>query len=110
MNRLNEPTQIHWHGLEIEAPFDGVVGVGGYNGMPTPPIMPGDSFQVRYTPPPQRRTRARADMRVAVGEVYDVIVELPAPGGQFAPREYSLEMWGDRLLAKHPVTVRAPGS
>lgn len=223
VNRLNEPTQIHWHGLEIEAPFDGVVGVGGYNGMPTPPIMPGDSFEVRYTPPrpgsymyhthmsdirqqggglygpivvvpegeewdpehdkimlvgfhphapgphlngrqgdletleldagesyrfrfmnitlgatvtfrltrgadpgatirwtlaakdgaelpPHRRTRARADMRVAVGEVYDVIVELPAPGGRFAPREYSLEMWGDGLLAKHPIIVRAPGS
>ncbi|GMR11928.1 MAG: hypothetical protein BMS9Abin29_0114 [Gemmatimonadota bacterium] len=37
VNRSPEPTQIHWHGLEIESPFDGVVGVGGYSGMPTPP-------------------------------------------------------------------------
>jgi FtsP/CotA-like multicopper oxidase with cupredoxin domain len=219
VNRLHEATQIHWHGLEIEAPFDGVVGVGGYNGMPTPPIMPGDSFEVRYTPPrpgsymyhthmsdirqqggglygpivvvpedeewdpehdkimlvgfhphaggphlngrqgeletlemnagesyrfrfmnitlgatvtfrltrgadpgstirwvlaakdgaelPQhRRENARADMPVAVGETYDVIVRLPPPGGQFAPREYSLEMWGNGLLAKYPIVVR----
>jgi FtsP/CotA-like multicopper oxidase with cupredoxin domain len=221
VNRLHEPTQIHWHGLEIEAPFDGVVGVGGYNGMPTPPIMPGDSFEVRYTPSragsfmyhthmsdirqqggglygpivvlqqeeewdpvhdkimlvgfhpgapgphlngqqgdlepmeleagksyrfrfmnitlgptvtfrltrgadpggpinwtpaakdgaelaPQRRTRTRADMRVAVGETYDVIVELPVPQGPFTPREYSLDMWGNGLMAKVPIIVKTP--
>jgi FtsP/CotA-like multicopper oxidase with cupredoxin domain len=51
VNRTPEPTQIHWHGLEIESPFDGVVGVGGYDGMPTPPIMPADSFEMRFTPP-----------------------------------------------------------
>jgi FtsP/CotA-like multicopper oxidase with cupredoxin domain len=51
INRSTEPTQIHWHGLEIESPFDGVVGVGGYAGMPTPPIMPADSFEMRFTPP-----------------------------------------------------------
>jgi FtsP/CotA-like multicopper oxidase with cupredoxin domain len=221
VNRTHEPTQIHWHGLEIESPFDGVVGVGGYDGMPTPPIMPGDSFEVRYTAPrpgsylyhthmsdirqqggglygpivvlpegeewdpehdrimlvgfhphaggphlngrqgeleplelnagepyrfrfmnitlgptvtfrltrgrepgstvrwtlaakdgaelpPQRRDRPRADLRVAVGEIYDVIVQLNRPGGRFNPREYSLEMWGDGLLAKYPIIVRDP--
>lgn len=50
-NRTAHPTQVHWHGLELESPFDGVIGVGGYDGMPTPPIMPGDSFDVRVTPP-----------------------------------------------------------
>lgn len=51
VNRTAHPTQIHWHGLELESPFDGVVGVGGFEGFPTPPIMPGDSFDVRVTPP-----------------------------------------------------------
>ncbi|MGH7586725.1 MAG: multicopper oxidase domain-containing protein [Gemmatimonadales bacterium] len=51
INRSNEPTAVHWHGLELESPFDGVVGVGGYRGSPTPAIMPGDSFEVRVTPP-----------------------------------------------------------
>jgi len=50
-NRSPEPTQVHWHGLELDSPFDGVVGVGGMAGRPTPPIMPGDSFEVRVTPP-----------------------------------------------------------
>jgi FtsP/CotA-like multicopper oxidase with cupredoxin domain len=51
INRSTQATAVHWHGLEIESPFDGVVGVGGYSGSPVPPIMPGDSFEVRVTPP-----------------------------------------------------------
>ncbi|MFN2316127.1 MAG: multicopper oxidase domain-containing protein [Gemmatimonadales bacterium] len=51
VNRTAQPTQVHWHGLELESSFDGVVGVGGMPGMPTPAIMPGDSFEVRLTPP-----------------------------------------------------------
>lgn len=51
INRSPEPTQVHWHGLEIQSPFDGVVGVGGYAGSPIPPIMPRDSFEMRVTPP-----------------------------------------------------------
>ncbi len=51
INRTAQPTQVHWHGLELDSPFDGVVGVGGMPGMPTPAILPGDSFEVRITPP-----------------------------------------------------------
>lgn len=51
INRTAEPTQIHWHGLEIESYYDGVTGVGGYPGNITPAIMPGDSFEMRITPP-----------------------------------------------------------
>jgi FtsP/CotA-like multicopper oxidase with cupredoxin domain len=51
LNRMDETTQVHWHGLEIESYFDGVVGVGGYPTMPTPPVLPGDSFEMRITPP-----------------------------------------------------------
>lgn len=50
-NRSGEPTQVHWHGLEIESYFDGVVGVGGYPTRLTPSIAAGDSFEVRITPP-----------------------------------------------------------
>ena len=50
-NRSSEPTQIHWHGLEVQSYYDGVVGVGGHGGMATPAIMPGDSFEMRITPP-----------------------------------------------------------
>jgi FtsP/CotA-like multicopper oxidase with cupredoxin domain len=50
-NRSSQPTQIHWHGLELQSYYDGVVGVGGTPGMPTPAILPGESFEVRITPP-----------------------------------------------------------
>jgi len=51
VNKSPEPTAVHWHGVELESPFDGVVGVGGYMGSPAPAIMPGDSFDVKVTPP-----------------------------------------------------------
>lgn len=51
VNRLDEPTQVHWHGLEIDSYYDGVTGVGGHEGSLTPAIMPGDSFEMRITPP-----------------------------------------------------------
>ena len=50
-NRTDEPSVIHWHGLEIDSYFDGVPGVGGHVGRPTPAILPGDSFEMRITPP-----------------------------------------------------------
>ncbi len=49
-NRTEEPTQVHWHGLEIESYFDGVAGFGGYPAMPTPVIRPGESWDVHVTP------------------------------------------------------------
>lgn len=51
VNRTPVPTSIHWHGLELESYYDGVVGVGGMPGMRTPPVMPSDSFTVHITPP-----------------------------------------------------------
>ena len=51
INRTDEPSQVHWHGLEIESYFDGVAGVGGYPMRLTPAIAPGDSFEIRITPP-----------------------------------------------------------
>ncbi|MCZ6918346.1 MAG: multicopper oxidase domain-containing protein [Gemmatimonadetes bacterium] len=50
-NRTDEPSQVHWHGLEIESYFDGVAGLGGYPERLTPAILPGDSFEIRITPP-----------------------------------------------------------
>jgi FtsP/CotA-like multicopper oxidase with cupredoxin domain len=51
VNTTDEATSVHWHGIEIESYSDGVVGVGGYAHMPTPAIMPGDSFVARVTVP-----------------------------------------------------------
>jgi FtsP/CotA-like multicopper oxidase with cupredoxin domain len=51
VNRMKEPTAIHWHGLEIDSYFDGVPGFGGAQGRIASPIEPGRSFVVKVTPP-----------------------------------------------------------
>ena len=51
VNRLPDPTAVHWHGIELESYFDGVPGFSGAGRRVTPLIAPGDSFVVRFTPP-----------------------------------------------------------
>lgn len=51
VNRLSEPTSIHWHGLELQSVFDGVAGYSGIGASRAPLIVPGDSFTVSFTPP-----------------------------------------------------------
>jgi len=47
VNRLTEPTSVHWHGIELESYFDGVPGFSGIKPQLAPLIAPADSF----TPP-----------------------------------------------------------
>jgi len=51
VNRLREPTAIHWHGIELESYSDGVAGWSGAADQLAPPVMPGDSFTARLTLP-----------------------------------------------------------
>lgn len=51
VNNLEEPTGIHWHGLEIESFPDGVAGWSGLGKRIMPPVAPGDSFVAEFTPP-----------------------------------------------------------
>jgi manganese oxidase len=50
VNRTQEPTAVHWHGIELESYYDGVVGVGGGPERVTPAIRPGAMFPVHITP------------------------------------------------------------
>lgn len=50
-NELDEPTAIHWHGIEIESYYDGVPGWSGTTQSTTPSIRPGESFVAYMTPP-----------------------------------------------------------
>lgn len=50
-NASSNPTAIHWHGIELESYYDGVVGWTGSGQQRTPPIPPGTSFVARMTPP-----------------------------------------------------------
>jgi FtsP/CotA-like multicopper oxidase with cupredoxin domain len=50
-NQLDEPTSVHWHGIELESYYDGVPGWGGDGPRVTPMIMPGKSFDAVFAPP-----------------------------------------------------------
>jgi FtsP/CotA-like multicopper oxidase with cupredoxin domain len=45
VNRLAEPTTIHWHGLRVANAMDGVPG------LTQTPVAPNASFEYRFTPP-----------------------------------------------------------
>jgi manganese oxidase len=51
VNRLKDPTAIHWHGIELESYYDGVPGWSGMGTQIAPAIAPGTSFVARMTPP-----------------------------------------------------------
>lgn len=51
VNRLREPTAIHWHGIELESYYDGVPGWSGAGTQITPPIAPDSSFVAHIVPP-----------------------------------------------------------
>lgn len=51
VNHLSEPTAVHWHGIELESIYDGVVGWGGHSTSVSPSIEPGGSFIAEMTPP-----------------------------------------------------------
>ncbi len=51
VNRLDEPTGVHWHGLELESASDGVAGWSQTGGRLFAQIQPGDSFVAHLTQP-----------------------------------------------------------
>ena len=51
VNRLREPTAVHWHGIELESYYDGVADFSGRGPRVAKAIAPGDSFVARFTPP-----------------------------------------------------------
>ena len=51
VNRLDEPTSVHWHGIELLSYSDGVPGWSGEPGRLAAAIAPGDSFVAEYVAP-----------------------------------------------------------
>jgi FtsP/CotA-like multicopper oxidase with cupredoxin domain len=45
VNRLDQPTSLHWHGVRIDNAMDGVVG------LTQKPVVPGASFDYRFKAP-----------------------------------------------------------
>jgi FtsP/CotA-like multicopper oxidase with cupredoxin domain len=51
VNRMMEPTAVHWHGMELDSYYDGVHGWSGIGKQVTPLIEPERTFTVKFTPP-----------------------------------------------------------
>ena len=97
LNRLKSPTTIHWHGIELESYYDGVIG-GGVGNQVTPAIAPGGSFIARFTPNRAGtfiyHTHA-ADPDQLTGGVYGPLIVLE-PGETFDPSHDKVLLLGTR--------------
>jgi manganese oxidase len=97
VNHLDAPTTIHWHGIELESYYDGVVG-GGAGDQVTPTIQPGASFVARFTPSRAGtfiyHTHA-ADPNQLSGGVYGGLIVLE-PGESFDAEHDRLLVIGTR--------------
>ena len=97
VNHLTVPTTIHWHGLELDSYYDGVIG-GGSGNQITRAIAPGDSFVARFTPNRAGtfiyHTHA-ADPAQLSGGVYGALIVLD-PGESFNSEQDKLLVLGSR--------------
>jgi FtsP/CotA-like multicopper oxidase with cupredoxin domain len=71
VNHLDEPTAVHWHGIELDSYYDGVAGFGGMDRRISPMIAPRDSFEPAHAAaagvhlPHARERAATASRRAA---------------------------------------------
>ncbi len=87
VNHLDEPTAVHWHGIELESLFDGVPGWAGLGSQLAPEIPPGGSFVARMTPPRASTFTYHThwhDVAQLTGGLYGPLIVLE-PGESFDP-------------------------
>ena len=119
VNHLQQPTAIHWHGIELESYYDGVPGWSGAATEITPPIAPGTSFIARMAPPRAGtfiyHTHWHDASQLTHG-LYGPLIVLP-PGEKFDPAsdltfvfsEGEFDTWGPMFLLNgrpQPRTLR----
>jgi FtsP/CotA-like multicopper oxidase with cupredoxin domain len=88
VNRLAEPTGVHWHGIELESYSDGVAGWSGLGKRVAPVIAPRDSFVAQLTLPRAGTFIYHThlnDLEQLTSGLYGAIVVLE-PGKKFDPQ------------------------
>ncbi len=88
VNRLAEPTGVHWHGIELESYSDGVAGWSGLGKRVAPVIAPRDSFVANLTLPRAGTFIYHThlnDLEQLTSGLYGAIVVLE-PGQKFDPQ------------------------
>ncbi len=51
INKMREPTSVHWHGMELQSIYDGIPGWSRTGLRVAPLVMPGKTFEVYIRPP-----------------------------------------------------------
>jgi FtsP/CotA-like multicopper oxidase with cupredoxin domain len=96
VNRMTEPTAIHWHGIELDSYFDGVPGLSGQPGNLAPPVAPGQSFVAKFTPPRAGtfiyHTHWHKDIQLT-GGLYGPLIVLE-PGERYDPETDHIVVMG----------------
>ncbi|MBI2467626.1 MAG: multicopper oxidase family protein [Candidatus Rokubacteria bacterium] len=87
-NALSEPTTIHWHGVDVPAPMDGVPGIS------QKPVQPAETFAYEFEARPAGtrwyHTHFQEHDQLDLGLAAPLIIE-PAGGDPFPfDREYTL--------------------
>ena len=87
-NSLPEPTTVHWHGVDVPNPMDGVPGIT------QKPVQPGETFVYEFvaTPPGTRwyHTHFQEHRQLDLGLYAPLIIEPAGPDPFPFDREYTL--------------------
>jgi FtsP/CotA-like multicopper oxidase with cupredoxin domain len=108
VNHLEEPTSVHWHGIEVQDSYmDGAPEFSGAGRHLTPAIAPGDSFVARFTPPRSGTFMYHAH----IDEVPEQLAGLEGalivrdPGARPSPDDYVIFLKGSVLNRDHPLEI-----
>jgi manganese oxidase len=106
-NRIGYDLAIHWHGIELESFHDGVSGWSGQSGQIMPPVKPGETFDVYFTPPRAGtfiyHTHGH-DSRQLVSGMYGPLIVLE-PGTTYDPATDHVVLLGGSGPESPPVEV-----
>jgi manganese oxidase len=106
INKLHEPTTVHWHGLEIESYFDGAAGWGNRVGKLTPLILAGSSFVAHLIPPRAGTFIYHTHMHdeQLVSGMYGPLIVLE-PGQEFNPVKDKIFLMGSAPPLEPPLVM-----
>jgi FtsP/CotA-like multicopper oxidase with cupredoxin domain len=112
VNRLDEATSMHWHGLELDSFYDGVHGWSGAGTQVAPMIPPGGSFVARITPPRAGTFIYHThlhDYRQLTSGLYGSLIVVE-PGETFDPAGDHVVVLGRRNASAVASVLRDPAS
>jgi FtsP/CotA-like multicopper oxidase with cupredoxin domain len=102
-NELDEPTTIHWHGVEVPNNMDGVPGVT------QEPILPGETFTYEFTAKPagtfMYHSHYEGDIQVSAGLYAPFIIDPKEP--EVNPPDVDLTLMLSEWLLRDGLTYAA---